>query len=199
MARIRASEEKAGLDRTFTLDGAQQVTLTGHVVARSTPEAARLLDLVQQRPPITASSTFGQDPRVAPRFAYDGQPTTAWVSDDGDLYPTLTFRWKRLRTVTGITVASDELAPVGVVVTATRRDPAGRAHRRHRCRTRSGADPRLRVRFEKAPDASHVVVPEIALTGVEVVPGRWTRQTPTGAVCGLGPILVIDGGRSRRG
>ena len=121
VARIRVAEEKAGLDRTFTLDGAQQVTLTGHVVARSTPEAARLLDLVQRRPPIFASSTYGQDPRVAPRFAYDGQPTTAWVSDDGDLYPTLTFRWRKLRTVTGITVASGEQAPVGAVVTANGR------------------------------------------------------------------------------
>ena len=51
---------------------------------------------------------------------------------------------------------------------------------------------RMPVRFEKAPDAPHVVVPEIALTGPDVtLPLR--RQTPTGAVCGLGPVLYIDG------
>ena len=65
VVRIRSSEEKSGLDRSFVLDGPQDVTVTGHVVARSTTEAARLLDLVQRRPPITASSTYGQDPRVA--------------------------------------------------------------------------------------------------------------------------------------
>ncbi|PWN03628.1 hypothetical protein DJ010_05910 [Nocardioides silvaticus] len=194
VARIRGSEEQAGLDRTFELEAAQDVTLTGHVVARSTPEAARLLDLIQRRPPVLASSTFGQDPRVAPRFAYDGQPTTAWVSDDGDRFPTLTFRWKRLRTITGITVASDPAAPVAAVVTARGRtqevaltgdtpvalDPV-RTHV-------------LRVRFQKAPDAAHVVVPEIALTGVEVA-RPLDPQVETGAVCGLGPALRIDGRR----
>uniref|UniRef100_UPI0016024BB6 alpha-(1->3)-arabinofuranosyltransferase domain-containing protein n=1 Tax=Nocardioides stalactiti TaxID=2755356 RepID=UPI0016024BB6 len=194
VARIRVAEEKSGLDRSFALDDSQEVALTGHVVARSTPEAARLLDRVERRPPVTASSIFGQDPRVAPRFAYDGQPTTAWVSDDGDLYPTLTFRWKRPRTITGLTVTSGEDAPVGAVVTArgdTQRvaltgdtavaiDPV---------RTRT-----LVVRFEKEPGAGHVVVPEISLTGWNV-----TRPldvtTPTGAICGFGPLLFLDGRR----
>ena len=48
------------------------------------------------------------------------------------------------------------------------------------------------MRFEKAPDAAHVAVPEIELSGLDV-----TRQllpsTPTGAVCGLGPVLFLDG------
>lgn len=192
VARIRASEEKAGLDRTFTLAGAQEVEVTGHVVARSTPEAARLLDLVQRRPPITASSTFGQDPRVAPRFAYDGEPTTTWVSDNGDLYPTLTFRWKRLRTVTGITVTSGAQAPVGAVVTAN-----GRTQRVALTGdTEVGLEPvrtrRLLVRFEKAPDAPHVEVPEIELTGLDVT-RPLDPDNRTGAVCGLGPELLIDG------
>jgi arabinofuranan 3-O-arabinosyltransferase len=192
VARIRVSEEKSGIDRTFTLEDAQQVTLTGHVVARSTPEAARLLDRVERRPPVTASSIYGLDPRVAPRFAYDGQPTTAWVSDNGDLYPTLTFRWKRPRTITGMTVASGEHAPVGAVLTAhgeTQRvalagdtavaiDPV---------RTRS-----LVVRFEKAPGEPHVAVAEISLTGWGVV-RPLSPDTPTGAVCGLGPVLHLDG------
>ncbi|RHW25124.1 DUF3367 domain-containing protein [Nocardioides immobilis] len=192
VARIRSAEEKAGLDRTFTLDGPQQVTLTGHVVARSTPEAARLLDLIQRRPPVTGSSAFGQDPRVAPRFAYDGQPTTAWVSDDGDLYPTLTFRWDKPRTVTGIAVASDEQAPVGAVVTArgrTQSVPLGGD-------TAVGIEPvrtrTLQVRFEKAPTASHVVVPEIELTGPDVT-RPLDPATESGAICGLGPVLRIDG------
>jgi len=192
VARIRAPEEKSGLDRTFALDGPQQVTITGQVVARSTPEAAQLLDRVERRPPVTASSTYGQDPRVAPRFAYDGQPTTAWVSDDGDPYPTLTFRWKKPRTITGITVTAGEAAPVGAVVTAR-----GRTQRVALTGdTAVALEPvetrKLLVRLEKAPGAGHVVVPEITLTGWNVT--RFLDPTiTTGAICGLGPELYLDG------
>lgn len=192
VSRIRVSEEKAGLDRTFSLDGAQEVTLTGHVVARSTRESARLLDRVERRPPVTASSIYGLDPRVAPRFAYDGQSTTAWVSDNGDIYPTLTFRWKRPRTITGITVASGAQGPVGAVVTAhgeTQTVALGGD-------TAVAIEPvetrRLVVRFLKAPDTPHVVVPEIRLTGWGVTRSL-DPQTPTGAICGLGPRLFLDG------
>ncbi|MDZ5620576.1 alpha-(1-_3)-arabinofuranosyltransferase family protein [Nocardioides sp. HM23] len=192
VARIRVSEEKAGLDRTFTLDGRQQVSLTGHVVARSTPEAARLLDLIQRRPPIIASSTYGQDPRVAPRFAYDGQRTTAWVSDDGDLYPTLTFRWRKLRTITGITVASGEQAPVGAVVTANGRTQRVRLSGDTKIALERVRTHRLVVRFEKPPEASHVVVPEIEIAGLDVT-RPFDPELRTGAVCGLGPVLSLDG------
>jgi arabinofuranan 3-O-arabinosyltransferase len=190
--RIREAEEKSGLDRTFTLADGEDLAITGHVVARSTPEAARLLDRVERRPPVTASSAFGSDPRVAARFAYDGQPTTSWVSDDGDLYPTLTFRWKRLRTISGIKVASGEDAPVGAVVTA---------HGRTQQVALTGdttvaLDPVrthvLQVRFEKAPGARHVTVPELELTGVPVTKPL-DPTTTTGAICGFGPVLYIDG------
>lgn len=193
-ARIRDAEERAGLDRTFELGAGQEVVLTGHAVARSTPEAARLLDPVQRRPPVIASSTFGQDPRVAPRFAYDDQPSTAWVSDDGDQLPTLTFRWKRLRTVTGISVASDADAPVGAVVTA-------RGQSQRVALTGDVMAPLtpvrthvLRVRFEKAPDSSHVVVPEVRLDGVEVR-RLLDPSVATGAICGLGPTVLVDATR----
>ncbi|KAA1417861.1 DUF3367 domain-containing protein [Nocardioides humilatus] len=192
VARIRDAEEKSGLDRTFTLAEGARLKLGGHVVARSTPEAARLLDRVERRPPVLASSTFGADPRVAARFAYDNQPTTSWVSDNGDLYPTLTFRWKRLRTITGIKVASGEDAPVGVVVTAHGRVQAvgltgDTTVALDRVRTRE-----LVVRFEKAPGAGHVAVSEISLTGVDVA-NPLPLDTPTGAVCGLGPTVYVDG------
>ncbi|KAA1429048.1 alpha-(1-_3)-arabinofuranosyltransferase domain-containing protein [Nocardioides antri] len=192
VARIRSPEEKSGLDRTFTLAGPQQVTLTGHVVARSTPAAASLLDRVERRPPVGASSAYGGDPRVAARFAYDREPTTAWVSANGDLYPTLTFRWKRPRRITAITVAAADNAPSAAVLTAhgdTQQVAltGDTAVRIEPVRTR-----RLLVRFEKAPDAPHVVVPEIELAGWDV-----TRpvlgHTRTGAVCGLGPVLHLDG------
>lgn len=192
-ARARASEEPEGLDRTFTLGGAQEVRLSGHVVVRSTPEAARLLDVVQHRPPVAASSVFGQDPKVAARFAYDGQTTTAWVSDNADPYPTLSFRWQRARTITGLTVATQGLqaAPPTAVVSTPRRSQrvtlGGSEVELRPMRTRE-----LQVRFIKPAGARHVVVPEIGLTGLEVF-RPFLPNAPTGSVCGLGPLLRIDG------
>ncbi|MEZ0580905.1 alpha-(1-_3)-arabinofuranosyltransferase family protein [Nocardioides sp. MH1] len=192
VVRIREAEEKSGLDRTFTLAGPEHLAITGAVVARSTPEAAHLLDQVARRPPVTGSSAFGEDPRVAARFAYDGQPTTAWVSDDADLYPTLTFTWRRPHTVTGLQVASGEDAPIGAVVTADGRPQevalAGD--------TTVAIDPvrtrRLTVRFEKAVGAGHVTVRELRLRGVNVT-RPLDPTTTTGAVCGFGPVLYVDG------
>ena len=194
--RIRAPEEQGGLDRTFTLDASQRVRLTGQVVARGTPEAARLLDVVQHRLPVTGSSTYGLDPRVSPRFAYDGQPTTAWVSADDDLFPTLTFRWRSPRTVRGIeVVGGPEDAPAAAVVTA------GRRVQRVALPRGGGAVPirpvttrKLHVRFEKASAGRRVVVPEIRLTGLDVT-RPFLPDAPTGAVCGLGPEVRIDGER----
>lgn len=193
IARVRTAEEEGGLDRTFATEGDQQVRLSGHVVARGTPEAARLLDPVE-RQTVTATSSYGQDPKVAARFAYDGQPTTAWVSDDTDLYPTLVFEWPEPRTITALAVRSGgtSQAPVTAVV------GIGDAEQRvslvnddsvaiEPVRTRT-----LRVRFEKAPGAAHVVVPEVELTGADIT-RPFFAETPTGAVCGFGPKLRIDG------
>ncbi|MCX6401589.1 MAG: alpha-(1-_3)-arabinofuranosyltransferase family protein [Propionibacteriales bacterium] len=194
VTRVRSAEEEGGLDRTFTTDADQLVRLSGHVIARGTPEAARLLDLIQRRLPVGATSSYGQDPKVAGRFAYDGQLTTAWVSDDTDLYPTLTFRWRKERTISGITVRSggDAQAPVAAIITTAdgeQRIPLGNddAVAIEPVQTRT-----LQIRFEKAPGAARVVVPEIELKGVDVT-RPFLADTPTGAVCGFGPNLEVDG------
>ncbi|WP_182375960.1 alpha-(1-_3)-arabinofuranosyltransferase family protein [Nocardioides sp. WS12] len=193
VARVRTAEEEGGLDRTFATEDDQQVRFSGHVVARGTPEAARLLDPIEQQT-VTATSSYGQDPKVAGRFAYDGQPTTAWESDNTDLYPTLVFEWPEPRTITGLTVRSGGTsdAPVAALVDGgdgERRVPLVNddAVAIEPVRTRT-----LRVRFEKAPGAAHVVVPEIELTGADVT-RPFFAETPTGAVCGFGPPLRIDG------
>lgn len=194
LSRVRSAEEGGGMDRTFTTESAQRVALRGHVVVRGTPEAALLLDPVQRRAPVRATSAFGQDPRVSARFAYDGQPTTAWVSDESDLYPTLTLQWRRPRTISGITVKTGGVrnAPVAAVVTAptsVQQVALGNdgTVALEPIRTRT-----LQIRFEKSPDASHVVVPELELTGVRLT-RPFLADAPTGAVCGFGPTLRVDG------
>lgn len=192
--RIRQPEEAGGIDRSFALTGAAALRVSGHVVARNTPEAALLLDQVERRPPVEATSSYGGDLKVAGRFAYDGQPTTAWVSDDSDPYPTLTFQWRKIRTITGISVRSGGIAgaPVAAVVTSGRRTERVVLGTDGTAGITPTRTHRLQVRFEKAPDARHVVVPEIELTGVDVT-RPLVADAPTGAVCGFGPVLEVGG------
>ncbi|GAA1543061.1 alpha-(1-_3)-arabinofuranosyltransferase [Nocardioides humi] len=196
VTRIRQPEEGGGLDRSFGLSAAGSYRVSGHVVVRNTPEAARLLDQVERRPPVEVTSSYGGDPKVAGRFAYDGQPTTAWVSDDSDLYPTLTFEWRRTRTITALAVRSGGVAGAPVAAVVTSGDDTQRV-------VLDTDDPveiepvrtnRLQVRFEKAPDSRHVVVPEIALSGVNLT-RPLVAGAPTGAVCGFGPVVEVAGRR----
>jgi arabinofuranan 3-O-arabinosyltransferase len=194
VARIRAGEERTGMDRTFTLAAGQRVRFRGRVVARGTFEAARLLEPLGDEQQVGATSFYGSDPKVASRFAYDGETSTAWVSSDNDPSPTMLFRWSEQQVIRGLGIqgGSDE-APVGAIVRS-----GGRTERvgftgsstgepRRPFRTRQ-----LEVTFLEAPDAEHVVVPELELRGVEIV-RPFEAGTPTGAKCGFGPLLQIDG------
>lgn len=195
VARIRGSEERGGMDRSFTTDGGAAVRITGHVVARSTPEAARLLAPLDPGLTVGATSSFGQDPKVSGRFAHDGEPTTTWVSDDSDLYPTLIFEWRRPRTISGLTVARQGLPgePRTAVVTGEDGEPreiiltGAQQDLPEPIRTR-----RLTVRFEKEPGFAHVVVPDVALVGADVT-RPFLPDNPTGAICGFGPEVELDG------
>ncbi len=132
-ARIRSAEEPAGLSRTFSTAVDAEVGLRGLVVARSTREAARLLDALAVRRS-GATSVYGNDPKVASRFAYDGELSTSWISADEDTDPTLLFTLARRQVLRGIIVRGGIDAPVSAVVRAGNQRPeraagAGRAHR----------------------------------------------------------------------
>ena len=105
--RIRTAEEAEGMDRRFTTDAEQEVELQGWVLPRATPEAARLLEPIDEQT-IGVTSVYGSDPKVAGRFAYDGQVTTAWVSDPQDRNPTLLFQWDRPRTIESVFVETPD-------------------------------------------------------------------------------------------
>lgn len=196
VARIRGAEERGGLHRSFSTAAGSRVRITGHVIARNTPEAARLLAPLDPDLTVGASSAFGQDPKVSGRFAHDGEPTTTWVSDDSDLYPTLAFEWRRPRTISALAVARLGLPgePRTAVVTGEDGEPqtvelgAGATQElTEPIRTR-----RLTVRFEKAPGFAHVVVPDVSLVGARVT-RPFLADTPTGAICGFGPEIELDG------
>lgn len=194
VVRIRAAEEENGMFRTFTSVSDQQVALNGLVVARGTSESARLLEPLVGGLQVGATSVYGFDPKVSSRFAYDGQVSTAWMSSPQDRNPTLLLRWGEPQEITGITVLPGESTevPTAAVVRAGKRveevSLTGDLAR---------FDPPLRTReldisFVRPPGSERVVVPEVRLVGTEIArtldPG-----TATGAECGLGPNVRVNG------
>jgi arabinofuranan 3-O-arabinosyltransferase len=195
ISRIRTPEEADGLDRSFTTESDETLKVGGWVLPRATPEATRLLEpLDSQRVGVT--SVFGSDPKVAGRFAYDDQASTAWVSDPQDQHPTLLFQWDEPQSVDSVFVLSDN--EPGVPTTAIVRSK----HREEIVGLTGGLNTfsppikarEISVEMVRPPDADRVVVPEVSLGGTTVA-RPLTAGLPTGATCGFGPNLFIDGRR----
>jgi arabinofuranan 3-O-arabinosyltransferase len=193
--RRRTPEEPDGLDRTVTVRDPDTVVLAGSVVARTTRRALRLLEPVGREQRVHASSVLGNDPKVSSRFAWDGSPDTAWVPADTDPGPTLVFRWKTPRAVSGIRVASPDpqARPTRAVVSTGEGEQvavniAGSATAAFpTLRTR-----RLEVTFQRPEKGARLVVGDVELRGADATQ-PFDPNAVTGAICGLGPHVVIDG------
>lgn len=197
--RARASEEATGIDRTFTLDEAGRFAVRGLVVARSLPGT---LALLQPAAGVTmsGSSWLSVDPAASPRMAYDGDPTTSWIADPRDADPVLTVDLGRERTLRRLSVAP----PAGVAVlpdhAVIRAQTAeGEVVRDVDLRGFGAFEPvrarTLTLTFSRAADrvaGAPLGIGELRLGGVRTaVP--LDGGGPTGAVCGYGPQLVVDG------
>lgn len=197
VARIRTAEEAEGMDRTFSTEAEQEVELAGWVLPRATPEAARLLEPIDDQT-IGVTSVYGSDPKVAGRFAYDGQVTTAWVSDPADRNPTLLFQWDRPRTIESVFVETPDdavaAAPTTAVIRAGRREEVIGLN--GGVNTISPPITRRSVSIEmvRPAGANRVVVPEVYLGGTEIA-RPLIADAPTGAPCGFGPNIFVDGHR----
>jgi arabinofuranan 3-O-arabinosyltransferase len=191
--RIRPAEEAQGLDRTITTTHPSSVRLTGWVVARATPESARLLEPFDAQQ-VGVTSIYGFDPKVAGRFAYDGELSTAWVSDPLDRNPAILLRWDRQQVVDSVFVDSSHVE--GVPTTAI-----VRAGKRQEVVPLSGGvntlSPPIRrrsvtIELVRPSGADRVVVPELYLGGIDLA-RPFFADSEAGAVCGLGPNVAIDG------
>ncbi|MBS45759.1 MAG: hypothetical protein CMH83_21815 [Nocardioides sp.] len=195
VARIRPAEEGDGMDRTVTTEGSSDVVLRGRVVARSTRAAGNLLDRLTQRQ-VGASSVYGEDPRVGPRFAYDGEATTAWVSSPDDPSPTLFVRFARPQTISGLRLGLGLAgAPAGVLVRSedeVRAVDVDEVDSRGGVRFKPLRGTFFSVSFDPAAGRDTVAVSELDLRGVRLT-RRFDPSVATGAVCGLGPAVEIDG------
>ena len=194
LQRQRAAEEAAGIDRTVDLDDGGFWRVSGLVVARSTAETTELLR-PQVGPQVQGSSWFAQDPQVSPRMADDGDPTTSWVADPRDREPTLTVDLGRTRTLRSLRIESPaQIAqpPTQAVIRS------GDESRTVTLRGEGSFDP-LRARevsitFSRPEDDDFYT---LGLRELDLSGARLTQPLDgagaTGAVCGFGPDLVVDG------
>ncbi len=201
----RASEEEFGLDRTFRTASGGRYRVSATVVARSAPATGDLLHPFENRLSASASSTLALDPSVAGQRAVDDNPMTPWIAARGDASPSLDLRWGSPRTISRLQVESshiDSSAPRTAVIESEDGE---------RREVRLGPDSlgyfepmrasAVTITFpmpRKSPtgaDLPPLGIGELHLEGLERLKTPWNPQQQTGAVCGFGPDLVLDGRR----
>ena len=193
LSQQRPSEESTGIDRTFVVPHSGEWRVTALAVARSRPGTVELLR-PQPGVQVIGSSWLNEDPTVSPRMAHDRDRTTSWIADPRDPEPTLTFDLPSRRLVHRIVVtAPSDIADLPRTATVS-------AHGEERVVDLQGSgefEPLAGRRFTIAfgttdQDVFTLGVGDLRLKSARLrVPLDGAGRT--GAVCGLGPRLVVDG------
>ncbi|MBE7323177.1 DUF3367 domain-containing protein [Nocardioides sp. Y6] len=202
VSSARPSEEEHGLNRRFATASDGTFTFRAQAVARSTPQAAELLSPLPNQLRASATSTSGWDPSVSGQRAVDGDPSTPWIAAPGDRAPALNLDWGEERTISRLTfdVAPGQASqPARAVIEAggERRevDLTSNSLGYFEPLTATGA----RITFptagyrptgEQLPPLS---IGELYVEGLEDTKAPWFPAQTTGALCGFGPELVLDG------
>lgn len=194
--RQSASEESTGIARDFHVDAAGSWALSGTAVARSTLGTVSLLDPQGGPAVLRASSQWLSDPGVSARLAYDGATNTSWIADPRDPSPTLTVTFRRPQRMDRLAVGAPA-APAVSPTTATIK--AAEGTRRVELGTFGQFRPLVSKRFSitfanPTRSGAPLGVSELYLPPATVA-ARLDGGTVTGAVCGLGPVLFVDGRR----
>ncbi|MFL6025251.1 MAG: alpha-(1-_3)-arabinofuranosyltransferase family protein, partial [Marmoricola sp.] len=193
--RYRPAEDPHGIDREVTFSRTGSWNLFGTVLARADPSTISLLDPFSSTVLMRASSTYLDDPTVSARMAYDGTPTTSWIADPADPTPTLTVdlaRPARLDRLTIAPPASPAVSPTGATIVS------GSQSRRVDLGAFGTFAPLVTKHFEIRFDnptrgSAPLGVGEVKLSKVAPVPLDGAART--GAVCGYGPNVYVDGHR----
>ena len=197
----RTSEEEAGLYRTFTTDGSGEWSVWGSVVARATPAAAELLSPVSSRVRVQASSVLEDDPAVSGQWANDGNLSTSWLSAPGDLNPSLSLQWSEPRVLTRLRVQSPQTSARAPAIAVLEANGQSR-------RVQIGLESfgvfnavrtdHVKITFPmqaqpKTEQPLPVGISELAIDGLDDLSTSPRLFSRTGAPCGFGPELRIDG------
>ena len=194
-SRYRPSSEGLGIDRTFTVDHAGSWQLSGNVIARTSFRADQLLG-PGKGVVMHGSSTYFGDPQVSARMAYDGSATTSWIAAPTDRTPILEVTFPKTRTVNRISVArpaAPAVAPTQAVITAG-------SQRRVVHLDQWGTFKPLRAKHLRITFSNPVAgLAPLGVAELGLGPGKVAQAfdgaTATGASCGFGPNVYVDGKR----
>lgn len=204
VASGRTSEEEQGLNRTFTIATGGDFVVRAQVVARTSPETADLLHPLPGKIQATASSTTAWDPSVAAQRAVDDNPLTPWLAAQGDPSPKLVLEWDEARTISQLKLdpahVASSLPDRAVIESGTQRrivdlgpDSLGYFE--------PLTTERVRITFPMPETGTTgealdpLGIGELYLEGIDDLKATWNPESPTGAVCGYGPDVVLDGRR----
>ncbi|MGI8523842.1 MAG: alpha-(1-_3)-arabinofuranosyltransferase domain-containing protein [Nocardioides sp.] len=195
-----AVADPAGLNRVFTVHQPGRWEARGTVVAATDPAAADLLRLRQDRMWATASSTLGGDLQVSPGFAVDGSPATPWLASNDDRQPVLHLDFPRRRVLRRIVVtpaAGRATDPTTAIITARgqrrRVDLSGDGAATFRPMDAAHVDVQLAARPGSERAGTPLGLAEIRFNGTGRLTQPYQPANPTGAPCGLGPVITVDG------
>ena len=198
------------LDRSMIVASVVTGDLRIAGVIRSGQGAAALFDPVGAGITARASSWLGSDVRVRPSAAVDGDPRTRWIADVGDDAPVLTLDLGQAREISSIRFVTGAggqrfSRPLAVTVVVGSRSveadlrsspvitfPPTQASRVTVTVTRSTPVASVDGASGRATRAP-VSIDEVSLGGAEDLVYRPDPASVTGAVCGLGPTVVVDG------
>ena len=204
-------EEASALDRTFTLPQAATYRLDGTVLPSSGLGLARLLQPPGNALNATASSSLDGGGAVGAAAAVDGDVRTSWVANPAERLPALAVSWpaahviSKLRLVHATQPVTSAPRLVQLHSTAGDREVAVGADGVARfapLRVRSVTLTFPEIRPVRSTSSSSQLTGQLPVGVAEVrVPQVATTARPlpdaaaTGALCGFGPTITIDGTR----
>ncbi|MCU1601068.1 MAG: coagulation factor 5/8 type [Frankiales bacterium] len=199
-------DETGGLQRTFTTPTAGELDLTGSVLPQQSTTIERLTVPLAPHLAAVSSSALDAGP-VGAHAAVDGDLRTSWIAAAGDSKPNLTLTWPQATAITQIdlTAGVEPRAsfPTAIHVHARTGDRDAVVGADGRASFTALMSDTVTLTFPTSrPTSSNGLeggpalplgIAEITIPGIGVPNLAPTPTLPTGAVCGFGPDVSIDG------
>jgi arabinofuranan 3-O-arabinosyltransferase len=205
----RPGEEARALDRTFTLPADATFALSGTVLPGQGLGVARLLRPFGDVLTATASSSLDGGEAVGAAAAVDGDPRTSWVANPAETLPALSVSWKTPQTISELVLvhAQQPVASAPALVHVNSKQGQRDAYagpdgvvRFAALRTNAVTltfPEILAVTSRSSRTTFTTVLPvgvaEVRLPQVTAKAGPTPLTATTGAFCGFGPLVTVDG------
>jgi arabinofuranan 3-O-arabinosyltransferase len=183
-----------GFDRTFITRKDGSYTISGRTVITERAAIERLSALPGDSMTVTASSTSVADGAAGGRWAFDGNPKTAWFADPLDPKPTLTVELARRTRLSQLRVVTPDsylgAPPVRVTIRAEGGVRQSWVGKEGLIQFPAMTAKKIQLEF-RASGGRPIEISDITFPGVR----------PLGALsgfalrlpCGFGPTLTVDG------